>query len=315
MADKLPFAWIDAHDVERELNYGRLFGAIERAFADSPGVAPRVSLPYQGRSPQSAGTLLLMAAIQPDALAGVKIITYNVHRSGGAIKYIYVALDPASGALLALIDGESLSTRRTAAVSVVAAMHMAKREPGHILIVGTGPVARELIWAYAAAYPQAQIHLWGRNSDAAGAVAEEASSRGMPVKLSPRLDEAVRVAGIVSCATSAAAPLIKGALLRSDAHVDLIGGFTPLMREADDDVTRRAGLVAADNTSAITEAGDLCQPVAAGILRSDAVVPLESLLRAPAKFRAEGPRLTVFKSVGNAVFDLAAAKVLIDALA
>jgi len=314
MSPSLPFVWVGAEDVARLLDYQSLFAAIETAYVGAPLATPRISLPYQGKTKESGGTLLLMSALLPDALAGVKIITYNPNRKSGTIKYVYIAFDPVSGSLLAVIDGETLSTKRTAAVSVVAARHLAQRHPARIAVIGTGPVARELLRAYGTAYPDAMLCLWGRRRGAAQAIVEHLAAEGIRVVLSPILDDMVRQADIVSCATGSLEPLIKGELLRAGAHVDLIGGFTPAMREADDAVMRRACVVVADNVSALREAGDLCQPVSAGLLREEDVVTFESVLADPAPRGKPGDALTVFKSVGNSIFDLAAARLIVSGI-
>ena len=307
-----PFMRLTDHDVERHLDYGLLFGAIEKAFVEAPVTMPRASLPYRGRSKDSTGTLLLMSAVLPDSLAVVKIITYSVERATGAIKYIYVVFEPLSGAVVAIVEGEALGAKRTAAVSIVAARYLAKPNPGVILVVGTGPVARELIKAYGIAYPHATLKLWGRRPAAVRAITEDFAKVSILVAAAMNLDDAVGHADIVSCATGSREPLIKGNLLRAGTHVDLIGGFTPVMREADDDVFRRAALVAVDNASALQESGDLCQPLAAGVLPKDRIASLESVFSGTASRRESELQLTVFKSVGNSVFDLAAARVLVD---
>ena len=314
MADSPPFAWIDAAAVEQLLTYPRLFAAIEKAFVRHPAVAARTSLPYQGQSEGSSGTLLVMSAIQPDTLAGVKIITHNVNRSSGIISYIYVAINPISGAPIALIDGETLSTRRTAAVSVVASRHLAGESPGRILVIGTGPVAQQLVAAYGAAYPNASLQLWGRRSERVRVILDTFANGPVRVTAASDLDFSLRAADIVSCATGSFEPIVKGELLRPGAHVDLIGGFTPSMREADDAVFRRADRVVTDSFSALQEAGDLCQPIASGALRADGILSLEDLLAASESQRTDIESLTVFKSVGNAVFDLAAAGIVIEHL-
>ena len=314
MADSPPFAWIDAAAVEQMLSYPRLFAAIEKAFVLHPALAPRTSLSYQGQSDHSSGTLLVMSAIQPDTLAGVKIITHNVNRSSGIISYIYVAIDPVSGAPIALIDGETLSTRRTAAVSVVASRHLARENPGRILIIGTGPVARQLVAAYGTAYPNASLQLWGRRPQRVQLILDSFANGAVRVDAAGDLDRSLRGADIVSCATGSFEPIVKGELLRPGAHVDLIGGFTPTMREADDAVFRRADRVVTDSVRALQEAGDLCQPIASGALRADCILSLEELLAAPTFQRTDIDALTVFKSVGNAVFDLAAAGLAIEHL-
>lgn len=305
------FAVLDADEVARRLDYSSLFTAIEESFLGDPVATPRLSLPYQGSSPDSTGTFLLMSAVAPDSLGGVKIITYNTHRKAGTIKYIYIAFDPVSGEPLALIDGETLGTRRTAAVSVTAAKHLAGKGSDCIAVVGTGPVARELAKAYHTAYPAAKIELWGRRTEAVEAVVAELAASGIPVSGASDLDELVRRADIVSCATASGQPLIKGDLLRAGTHVDLIGGFTPTMREADDAVMRNADIIVVDNDSGLRECGDLCEPIAAGVLAKERVIGIQRLLADPSVRRQNELQRTVFKSVGHAIFDLATARLAV----
>ena len=312
MTTPAPFAWLDANEVARRLDYAALFGAIETAFVEKPVATPRLSLPYQGSSPESNGTLLLMSAVAPDSLGGVKIITYNANRKSGTIKYIYIAFDPVSGDPVALIDGETLGTKRTAAVSVVAAKHLANKRPRCIAVVGTGPVARELARAYHCSYPEASLELWGRRPEAVQALALELAAEKIPIEASADLDALVGRADIISCATASGHPLIRGDLLRAGTHVDLIGGFTPAMREADDAVLRNAEIIVVDNESALQEAGDLCQPIAAGVLAKERVIAIERLFADPHARRQNEQQRTVFKSVGNAVFDLAAARLAVQ---
>ena len=304
-------AWLDAEEVSRRLDYAPLFEAIEKAFLGNPVATPRLSLPYEGSSLESTGTLLLMSAVAPDTLAGVKIITYNTHRKSGTIKYIYVAFDPVSGELVAIIDGETLGTRRTAAVSVTAARYLAKKHPRCIAVVGTGPVARELVRAYHTAYPDAAIEVWGRRPEAVAILVDELAAQGIPVSGAADLDALVSRADIVSCATASSEPFLQGELLRAGTHVDLIGGFTPTMREADDAVMRNADIIVVDNESALREAGDLCQPIAAGVLATERVTGIERLFADPGVRRQTDQQRTVFKSVGHAVFDLATAQLAV----
>jgi len=114
-------------------------------------------------------------------------------------------------------------------------------------------------------------------------------------------------ADIVSCATLAREPLIRGEWLREGTHLDLIGGFTPAMREADDEAVRRAR-VFIDTDAALAEAGDLIDPIAHGVLRREAIAgSLFSLCRGEHSGRRDSQEITLFKSVGSALEDLAAA--------
>jgi ornithine cyclodeaminase len=127
------------------------------------------------------------------------------------------------------------------------------------------------------------------------------------VRASTQLEEGVRQADIVSCATLATEPVIRGAWLQSGSHLDLIGGFTPQMREADDDCFKGSA-VYVDTVEALQKAGDLLGPMARGVFApADVAGTLEALCRAQAAGRQSGQSRTVFKSVGTALEDLAAA--------
>lgn len=299
---------IDAATVRDRLDYSRLMDALAGAFRQPPLTTPRQALPYRAKADEAGSVLLLMAAVDPDRLGGVKIVTFNAGRTGGAVSYIYVAFDPASGAPLALIDGEALSSRRTAAVSALAARTLARAESRDIVILGTGAVARQLVPAYAAAFPGATIRLWGRRVEAAAALAAE-----LGIAWVDDLNAALAEADIVAAATAATAPLIAGERLKPGAHVDLIGGFSPTMRESDDAVMVRAAVIVVDNPAAVSEAGDLVAPVAAGIVDPKRVATLGQVLNGEMPGRPDGQAITVFKSVGHSLADLTAAMLTIQA--
>ncbi|TIX40054.1 MAG: ornithine cyclodeaminase family protein, partial [Mesorhizobium sp.] len=114
-------------------------------------------------------------------------------------------------------------------------------------------------------------------------------------------------ADIVTSATITTTPLIKGALLKPGTHVDLVGGFTPAMRESDDDAIARAGVYVDTRAGATKEAGDIVQPLASGVLKPEAIVAdLYELARSQKKGRQNDDEITLFKSVGAALEDLAA---------
>jgi ornithine cyclodeaminase len=302
---------IDAATVRARLAYPALLDALAEAFRDPPATTPRQALPYRARDDAHGSVLLLMSAVDADRLGGVKIVTFNAGRAEGAVRYIYIAFDPASGAPLALLDGEALSSRRTAAVSALAARTLARSDAARVLVVGTGAVARELVPAYAAAFPGAAISIWGRRPEAAAALAAAVAGDGLTATPVADLDAAVAAADIVTAATAATAPLIRGDRLAPGAHVDLIGGFSATMRESDDAVMRRAAAIVVDNPAAIAEAGDLTQPIAAGVVDAARVATLGAVLAGTAAGRRAPGDITVFKSVGHALADLAAARLVV----
>jgi ornithine cyclodeaminase len=150
--------------------------------------------------------------------------------------------------------------------------------------------------------------LWNHNPARAEALAAKLAGRAYSVRATNDLEAAVRGAEIISCATLSSEPLVKGAWLRPGAHLDLVGAFTPKMRESDDTVARRATIFVDTRGGALQEAGDIVQPLAAGIIKeSDIAGDLFDLCRGRIEGRKSAKEITLFKSVGTALEDLAAA--------
>ena len=261
------------------------------------------------------GTLLLMPAWQEGSGAGVKIATVfpgNAARGESAVNATYLLFDARSGRPRALIDGDELTAQRTAATSVLAASYLARNDSKRLLIVGSGRIARYTALCYAQMRPQLRsIAVWIRHWDNAARLAKDLGAEtGLAVAGVPDLQAAVEEADIISCATLAQTPLIFGRWLRPGTHLDLIGGFTPDMREADDAAVAGAGLFADTREAAITEAGDFVQPLRKGLIAEDAISDLFALCRGSHKGRHDRTEITLFKSVGAALEDLAVAELL-----
>ena len=178
-----------------------------------------------------------------------------------------------------------------------------------LLMVGTGALSRYFVEGHLAVRQYRSVLIWGRDSHKADAVVRDLSARGWPVTAAPDLEAAARSADVISCATLAQQPLIRGRWLKSHCHLDLVGSFRPNMREADDDCMRGA-FIAVDTRDALEESGDLSEPLARGVMAKDGIALLGELIAAgPADPR---PDRTVFKSVGVALADLAVAQQLIE---
>lgn len=299
---------VTASQVDEALDYPSLVARLRSAFLDPPTCPPRTSLALE-----AGGSLLVMPAARPSGLAGVKVVTVHpglTDRPGGAVRAFYLALDATSGTPLGLVDGHALTVRRTAAASVLAASALARADARRLLIVGAGAVAAELAHAYAALRPIEAITVWARRTEAAKQLAAELADKGLPVVAAHDLDTAVAHADIVSAATLSRLPLIRSMAVRDGTHVDLVGGFTAAMREADDALVARARVVA-DGAPALEEAGDLAGPIASGALDPSRVTLLADALRG---YDRRPGDVTLFKSVGLALEDLAAAELLFERL-
>ena len=295
---------LDAAQTAAALPFERLIPTLRDAFVSGA----EVPLRHRHDIVQSDGTtaaLLLMPAWRANRMFGVKVVSVfpgNGARGLPAVSASYLLCDGATGQHLALIDGGEITRRRTAAASALAGSFLAREDAKSLLIVGSGHVGGLMAEAYRAVRPIERVMVW--NIRRAGA--ERLAAR-LGAEAVTDLAAAVRQADIVSCATLSHEPIVRGEWLRPGTHLDLIGGFTPAMREADDDAVRRSR-VFIDTEAALAEAGDLIDPIAHGVLRREDIAGnLFSLCRGEVPGRREPAEITLFKSVGSALEDLAAA--------
>ena len=299
---------LGAAELDSALDYPTLVARIGRSFTD-PIRCPRRLVVERAEAGEAPATLLVMAAARDGGAALVKSVTVGASEALRS----QVLLLGADGRLLALIDGESLTARRTAAASVCAAALLARPDAAVLAVLGAGPQAAALARAYAACRPLERILVWARRADRAASFADGlARHSGVLVEVAASAADAVRSADIVTCATRAEAPLVRSADVRPGTHIDLVGGFRPAMREADDALMVRARVVA-DTAQALVEAGDLCGPLVAGLIRPADVALLGDLLRGGGPTRG-ADEVTLYKSVGFAALDLVAAELALELL-
>ena len=259
---------------------------------------------------EADATLLLMPAWQPGAYVGVKLVSVfpdNHLRSLPAIHGSYLLSSGRTGELLAVIDGGELTARRTAAASALAASHLARKDASSLLVVGTGRLSVNLVEAHSRVRSITEVMIWGRDRAKAEQAVSEARALGYAADVAEDLEAAARQADIISCATLSRAPLIRGAWLKPGSHLDLIGAFNKDMRESDDEAVRRARVFVDTRAGAFAEAGDILQPMAAGVIDADHVVAEWSELVGGTEGRRSAEDITLFKSVGAALEDLAGA--------
>ena len=311
----------DADATRAALPFDALISALRTLFATGCEVPQRHVHAVDDSAGAQAGTLLLMPAWTPGGMLGVKtvaIFASNAARKLPALHSTYLLHDARTGVPLALIDGDEITSRRTAAASALAASYLAPAHARRLLVVGAGRVARLLPEAYAAVRPIDRIDVWARRPEAARALAEALQRDGFAAQAAGDLAEAAHAADIVSCATLATEPVVRGSWLRPGSHLDLIGSFTPAMREADDACFAGAGIFI-DTPEALGKSGELLGPMARGVFTAaDIAGTLEQLCRGECGAKRETggpPSRTVFKSVGTALEDLAAAMLVVAPLA
>ncbi len=267
-------------------------------------------LPMQA---EANATLLLMPAWNND-IGCIKIVTAtpgNSARNLPAIAGNVLIFRRDTGAHIALLDGAVLTARRTAAASALAADKLACQDARHLLIVGAGKVAQQLPDAFQTIRPIDQISIWNNHPEGAEKLAASLRQQGKNATAVNNLQEAVSKADIISAATLAREPIIKGEWLRPGQHLDLIGAFTPDMRETDDLALQRSSIFI-DTDFACKEAGELKIPLASGVITSDDICGNLYSLTSNSVARDSAEQITLFKSVGNAVMDLSAALTAID---
>jgi ornithine cyclodeaminase len=306
---------IGAAEVEQALDYRSVVEALRNAFRHGAVAPPRHHHTIaRGEHPEA--TLLLMPAWSDDDAGprdlGVKIVTVypdNPARDLPTVMGVYLLLDGRSGEPTALIDGPSLTARRTAAASALAANYLARPDAERLLMVGTGNLAPYLIAAHASVRPICNVLIWGRDRARAERLAARLDRPDFRVAATDDIAAAAAGAHIVSCATSTTQPLLHGDWLSPGVHVDLVGAYRPDMREADDAAIARARIFVDTRAGALREAGDIVQPIASGVIAEDDIAgDLFDLCRGDRDGRRFYDQITLFKSVGASIEDLAAAR-------
>ncbi len=313
-----------AAEVHAALPLPMLADAIARTL--SAGANDGVNAPLRHAHSLSTTDSLLLMPAWSNQLLGVKLVTTmsgnqfrgdrvqgNHPHSRHSVNAVYVVFDRASGAPSAVIDGEALTLRRTAAASLLAARYLARPDALNILVIGTGQLAPFMAHAHCAERAVARLWLWGRDRNAAQSLAQRLRDEGLPAIACEDLASTARNAELISCATTATSPLVHGTWLSSGTHLDMVGAFRRGMREVDDAAVARARIFVDTYAGALAEAADLLEPIERGVINRSAVVAeLAELVTGAVPGRASRDEITMFKSVGTALEDLAAAGLLLE---
>jgi ornithine cyclodeaminase/alanine dehydrogenase-like protein (mu-crystallin family) len=314
--------FVDAAAVDAALSYPKLVDVLAAAFRDGAIAPPRHHHHVPLGDGRPAATWLLMPAISARAAAdgtqvagrymGVKSVTVfpdNAARSGKpAIAGMYLLLSTETGETLAILDATRLTVWRTAAASALAARYLARPDTTRMLMVGAGALAPFLIRAHASVRPIREVMVWNRSPAGAEKVVAEFAGSGLNVCAVDDLEAAARSADLISTATLSTEPLVRGAWLKPGTHIDSVGAYRAGMRETDDALVQMARVFVDTRAGAFGEAGDILQPIAAGVIgKGHVLAELSELVRGPALARTSDSEITFFKSVGASIEDLAAA--------
>lgn len=259
---------------------------------------------------------LMLPAWSHDRAFGIKLVSVfpdNPARAMPAVQGLYVLFDGKNGAAIATMDGAALTLVKTAANSAMAADLLARPDAKTLLMLGGGALAPHLIVAHATMRRLDRVLWWNRRREVLAAPAAALRERGIAVEIVSDLATAAREADIVSAATRARTPLVEGAWLKPGCHLDLVGGYLPEMREADDAAFRAAPRHYIDaRFTTIEVAGDVVRPIQKGLAGPSDFIDMFELNRGEKPGRQSANEITWFKSGGGGHEDLAVAQYLFD---
>lgn len=301
--------YFNAQALARSLHFPALINHLREAHRHPPPDVQRLLMQQPSVSGSDNG-FLVWPAWQQDRNLGVKIVTlFPDNRHCPTIQALYVLFDGQDGSIQALMDGTELTYWKTAADSALGADYLARRDARTFLMVGAGQMAPFMMRAHRSIRPGLdRFLLWNRNPERAQQLARELAP-DLAVEVVTDLADAARGADIVCCATASQEPLIEGRWLRPGTHLDLIGGYTPTMRETDDETVRRARLYVDSRWFTVAHAGDLTQPIASGVITpADVLGDLFELCSGRCPARTSDDEITLFKSGGGAHLDLMTAQ-------
>lgn len=299
--------------IAAQTNFKALIAVLEHAFAVNTTLVPQRhhhDFPLPNKTKDS--TLLLMPAWNPGEDSGVKVVTINPYNSNlnlPAIQGSYLYMDALTGQLKAIVEAKSLTAKRTAATSALASKYMSRPNASTLLMIGTGALSENLIKAHAAVRPITTVYVWGRNPKKAQTIVDQLQGATFTVQVAATIASVIAKADIVSCATLSETPLVLGEHLVAGQHIDLVGAYKPNMREADDNAIKKATVFVDAFGGGLQESGDIAIPLKNGVLKeSDIAADLFALAAKERHGRTAADQITLFKSVGHALEDLAAAK-------
>jgi ornithine cyclodeaminase len=309
---------VDQRQVERLLSMAECIELMRDAFERCARGAAQFPLRPFIKLPDRRGVLAMMPGYLSDPLTiGVKVISVypgNLGTPLDAHQGAIMLFDPTDGHLAAIIDASAVTAIRTAAASAVATDLLARRDIDTLAILGSGVQARTHVAAMHLVRPVRCVRVWSRTPERARALATDLSRRlGLSIDVAPSAAEAVTGAGVVCTTTGARDPILQGAWLSPGAHVNAVGSASPTMRELDTQAVIHARVFVDSRESARHEAGDLLIPMKEGAFSEDHIAgEIGDVITGDVVGRRTDREITLFKSLGVAAQDLAAARFIVE---
>lgn len=295
--------------ITESLGYAELIEALRKIFL-SDYTMPLRHHHFYPTAQGSENTLILMP-VWNDRYMGVKQVTVAPDNAGLGLPSIfarYTLSNAVTGEPLAIMNAAEITARRTACASALASAYLSRKDAESLLVVGSGKVAQHLVQAHRVVRNFRKISIWARNPVKMTSLVASLAQAGIRAEAVEDLEAAAREAHVISCATLSATPVIKGEWIKPGTHLDMIGSHKPDTRETDNDAIRKSNIFVDSRMGALHETGELALPVAEGIIsEKDVKADLAELIRGIHPGRESEEEITLFKSAGLAVEDLAAA--------
>ena len=305
----------DRENVASSLQYEILIEALRKAFSSKITAPERAQHTIKNKNGSDA-TLLLMPAWKIGEHIGIKIVSVfpeNTTNNMNAVHANYFLMNANDGKPVAVMDGTELTLRRTACASALAADYLVNKNVDTLLMIGTGNLAPHMIKAHCVVRNYSRILIWGRNEEKAERLALSLNIKDKEILAKNDLKEALNVADVISCATLTQKPLIMGDWIKPGQHLDLVGAFTPDMAEADSKAIAKSKVVVDTYEGALSESGELINALKEGHIKKKHILSdLRELVLEEKDIRTDSNDITLFKSVGTALEDLAAAELVIE---
>lgn len=310
--------FIDAEATARALPYDRLVERLRDVYSNEQMGALRELLDLESLNGVPGTCMAVMPAFGPGHDITTKIFTLfpdNPSRGMPTVQAIVAVFDSKDGTPKAIVDGTEVTLRRTSSMSALASDYLARKDSSRLVVCGAGALAPHAALAHASVRPITSIGVWARRPEAAAAVVEKLTVECSDIQAEVVTDlaEACSGADIVSCQTSASDPFVFGEWLQPGTHLDLVGSHSPEKRECDDEAVRRSSVYVDVMETSLREAGDILIPVKNGtITRNDIVGDLSDLARGIVQGRTSDNQITLYKSTGSSLADLAGAELAVE---
>lgn len=309
---------LDAKTVLNSLDYPAMVDEMQEMHRQPQSLVDELLIESTD-SANNANHFFIRAGWQPEEAVGAKVITIfprnNETKLRPSIQAVYILFEGKYGTPVACLDGTALTYVKTAADSALGARLLARKSMVTMLMIGAGEMAYHLVVAHCQTRPSiTSVFIWNRTMEKAQALCQSDLRQRFPYisfKPAESIETVLPDADLICSATAATAPLIAGKLLKKGCHVDLIGAYTPEMREADDDCIGRASIFVDSRSTTIHHTGELMIPIANEVIKeTDIKAELADLCRSEHQGRRNDSEITLFKNGGGGHLDLMVARII-----